>query len=54
MAGLASILWLVAVIIIILWLLGFIFNFVGGAIHLLLVIAAIIIVYNLLTGSRRV
>ncbi len=54
MAGLASILWTVAVIIIILWLLGFIFNIGGGLIHILLVIAAIVIVYNLLTGRKAV
>jgi hypothetical protein len=54
MAGLASILWLVAVVIIVLWLLGFIFQIGGGLIHLLLVIAAIVIVYNLLTGRKTV
>ncbi len=54
MAGLTSILWTVAVIIVILWLLGFIFNIGGGLIHILLVIAAIVIVYNLLTGRKAV
>ncbi len=54
MAGLASILWLVAVVIIVLWLLGFIFQIGGGLIHILLVVAAIVIVYNLLTGRRAV
>ena len=54
MAGLASILWTVAVIIVILWLLGFIFKIGGDLIHILLVIAAIVIVYNLLTGRKAV
>ncbi|HKP52552.1 MAG TPA: lmo0937 family membrane protein [Chloroflexia bacterium] len=53
MAGLASILWVVALIIVALWLLGFIFQIGGAFIHLLLVIAAIVIVYNLLVGGRR-
>ena len=52
MAGLASILWLVAVVIVVLWLLGFIFQIGGGLIHILLVIAAIVIVYNLMTGRK--
>lgn len=56
MGSLASILWTVAVILIVLWLLGFAFNLLGlaasGIIHILLVIAVIVIVYNLLTGRR--
>ncbi|MBF6614836.1 MAG: lmo0937 family membrane protein [Chloroflexi bacterium] len=47
-------LWIIAVILIILWLLGFIFNVVGGVIHILLVIAVIIIIYNLITSRRAV
>jgi hypothetical protein len=49
---LAGILWTVAVIVIALWLLGFIFHVAGSLIHLLLVVALIIIVYNLITGRR--
>ncbi|HEU4698388.1 MAG TPA: lmo0937 family membrane protein [Gemmatimonadales bacterium] len=48
-------LWTIAVILIVLWLLGFgVFHVAGGLIHLLLVIAAIVIVYRLITGSRPV
>lgn len=44
-------LWTLAVILLILWLLGFVvFNVGGGLIHILLVIALIIIVVRLLTG----
>jgi hypothetical protein len=50
--SLASILWTVLVIILVLWLLGFVANIGGGLIHLLLVIAAIILIYNLVTGRR--
>ena len=47
-------LWTLAVILIVLWLLGFLVVHVGGAlIHLLLVIAAIVIVYQLVTGGLR-
>ncbi len=49
-----SILYTIAVILIILWLLGFVLNIAGGLIHILLVIAIIIIVYNLVTGRTRV
>jgi hypothetical protein len=45
----------IAVILFILWLLGFVaFHIGGGLIHLLLVIGAIVIVWDLLVGRRRV
>jgi hypothetical protein len=53
MGTLAGILWTVAVIVVALWLLGFIFHVAGNLIHLLLVIALIVIVYNLITGRRN-
>ncbi|MDQ3673210.1 MAG: lmo0937 family membrane protein [Gemmatimonadota bacterium] len=44
-------LWTIAVILLILWALGFfVFPVVGGLIHLLLVIAVIVVVYRLITG----
>jgi uncharacterized membrane protein YtjA (UPF0391 family) len=45
-------LWTIFVIVLILWLLGFSFHIAGGLIHLLLVIAVIILVFNLVTGRR--
>ncbi|MEA2575517.1 MAG: hypothetical protein QOH93_2815 [Chloroflexia bacterium] len=54
MGSLVNILWTIAVILVILWLLGFLFNIAGGLIHILLVIAIIVIVYNLITGRRAV
>jgi hypothetical protein len=45
-------LWTIAVILVILWLLGFGFHVAGGLIHLLLVIAVIVIVIQLVTGRR--
>jgi hypothetical protein len=48
-------LWTIAVILFILWLLGaFVVHVGGGLIHLLLVVAVIVIVYRLLTGQRPV
>jgi hypothetical protein len=45
----------IAIILLILWLLGaFVFPVGGGLIHVLLVIALIVIVYRLLTGRRVV
>ncbi len=58
MGSLANILWTVVVILVVLWLLGFVLNVAGlaasGLIHILLVIAAIVLVYNLLTGRKGV
>ena len=45
-------LWTIFVILVILWLLGFSLNIGGGLIHLLLVIAVIVLIYNLITGRR--
>jgi hypothetical protein len=54
MGSLVSILWTIAVVLVILWLLGLVLNIGGGLIHLLLVIAVIVVIYNLLTGRRAV
>ena len=45
-------LWTIFVLVLILWLLGFSFHIAGGLIHLLLVVAVIILVFNLLAGRR--
>ncbi len=48
-----GLLWTIAVILFVLWLLGFlVFHVAGGLIHLLLVIAIIVVVWNLVMGSR--
>lgn len=47
-------LWTIFVIVVVLWLLGFSFHIAGGLIHLLLVVALIILIFNLVTGRRRV
>lgn len=49
---LGSILWTVVVILVVLWLLGLIFHIAGGLVWVLLVLALLVLVYNLFTGSR--
>ncbi len=46
-------LWTIFVIVLVLWLLGFSFHVAGSLIHILLVVALIILVFNLVTGRRR-
>jgi hypothetical protein len=45
-------LWTFFVIVLVLWLLGFSFHIAGGLIHLLLVLAVILLIFNLLSGRR--
>lgn len=47
-------LWTILVILLVLWLLGFVGHVGGGMIHILLVIAAIVLVINLVSGRRTV
>lgn len=42
--------WTILVILLVLWVLGFIADVAGGLIHLLLVAAAIVLVVKLATG----
>jgi hypothetical protein len=46
------ILWTALLIVIAIWLLGMLLDVGGDLIHLLLVVAALILVYNLITGRR--
>jgi Family of unknown function (DUF5670) len=50
--GLLDLLFVVAVILIVLWLVGFVFLNLGAIIWVLLVIAVIIILVRLLSGRR--
>lgn len=47
-------LWTLLVVLLILWILGFSFHVAGGLIHLLLVVALVVLVFQLLTGRRSV
>jgi len=46
----ASLIWGVIVVLFVLWVLGFAIHIGGGLIHLLLVIALILLVFNIVTG----
>jgi uncharacterized protein DUF5670 len=45
-------LWTIIVILLILWLLGFSLHIGGGLIHILIVLAVIVLLFNLLSGRR--
>ena len=45
-------LWTILVILLILWLLGFLSHVGGGLIHILLVIAVIVLVVRLIQGRK--
>jgi hypothetical protein len=48
-------LWTITVVLVILWLLGVVGVYTVGAwIHLLLVLAVIVLIFNLLTGRRGI
>ena len=49
----SGLLYLIAVILIIAWVLGFlVFHVTGGLIHILLVLAVIAVIWRLATGKR--
>jgi hypothetical protein len=47
-------LYTIIVILVVLWLIGLLAHIGGGLIHLLLVIALIVFIWNLVTGRRGV
>lgn len=47
-------LWTIAVILLILWVLGFSLHVAGGLIHIILVIAVIVVLIKLFTGRSAV
>ena len=47
-------LWTVIVVLVILWLLGFSMDFGGSLIHIILVIALLVLLFNLFAGRRGV
>ena len=49
-----NLLWLIVVVLVVLWLLGFALKIGGGIIHILLVIAVIVVIYRLVTGRKVV
>jgi hypothetical protein len=46
----AGILWTIITILFVFWLLGLVFHIAGGLIHILIVVAVVLLVFNLVTG----
>jgi hypothetical protein len=44
--------WTIIVVLFVLWLLGFVGEIGGNLVHLLLVIALVVFIFNMLTGRR--
>ena len=49
----SSIIWTIAVVLVVLWALGFFVASLGSIIHALLVLAVIVVLYNLFVGRGR-
>lgn len=49
-----NLLWAIIVICVLLWLAGFAMHIGGGLIHILIVIAVIVLIFQLITGRRAV
>ena len=48
-------LWTITIVLVILWILGLVSSYtMGGWIHILLVLAIIILIFNLLSGRRGI
>lgn len=47
-----GILWIILVIVVVVWLGGLLLDVAGNLIHLLLIMALAILIYNLVTGRR--
>ncbi len=48
-------LWTIFVILLVLWLLGVVTSYtLGGFIHILLVLAVVVLIFNLISGRRTV
>lgn len=45
-------LWTIVVVLLVLWLLGFSLHVGGGLIHIVLLIALIVLIFNLISGRR--
>ena len=46
-------LWTIIGILLLIWLVGVVSKIAGGLIHILLVVALIVFIYNMITGRKR-
>jgi hypothetical protein len=49
-----SILYIIGAVLVALWLIGFLMHIGGGLIHIILVIAVIVFLFQFLTGRRSI
>ena len=49
----SSIIWTIAAVLVVLWVLGFFLARIGDVVHILLVLAVIVIAYNFIKGRGR-
>jgi hypothetical protein len=52
--GMGNLLWLIIVVLVVLWLAGWTMHIGGSLIHALVVIAVIVLLFQLITGRRAV
>lgn len=46
-------LWTLIGLLILFWIVGLVFDIAGGLVHILLVIALIVFIFNMITGRRQ-
>ena len=49
----ARVLWGIVIALLAFWLIGRVFSLLGNLIHILLIVAVIVVIYNLAFGRRR-
>jgi len=49
-----NILWIIVVVLVILWLAGLMLEFGGALIHAAIVVAVIVLIFQVVTGRRRI
>jgi hypothetical protein len=49
----SSLLWAIVVLLVVVWLIGLVGHLVGDVIHVVLIAAVVLIVYNLISKRRR-
>lgn len=49
-----SLLYIIGAVLVALWLIGFLLHVGGGLIHIILVIAVVVFLYQFLTGRRSI
>ncbi|WP_244244749.1 lmo0937 family membrane protein [Marinilactibacillus kalidii] len=46
-------LWTIIGLLLLFWILGLVFEIAGGLVHILLVIALLVFIYNMITGRKK-